>query len=376
MNRSSRRFGAVLCSVLALMLFALPSLAYDPDPSTPRSDIPAEYQWRYDHVFTSLEAWESELAAVEAIVPELSGFEGHLGESADVLHQAMTMTEDVVQRLYKLYIYTQLRLDPELSNSDNQAMQGKVGFLFQKFGSTVSYMEPELLDVPKERIDGFLSSRDDLSIYQYYFDDMFRMKAHSLTKAEERILSMAAVAMQEGKVVQASVQSAFGCGYEGVVPPDKVLRIIDAYLNAGIKTVSLADTAGHADPNHVSMMFDAVFDLDATTECACHFHNTYGMAIANCYAAWKAGVTIFEGSIAGLGGCPFTAVAGGNVCSEDLVHMFQRMGLRKDIKLASMLETARQCAEYFDRDLPGMVYRIGAIADQTSARENTGSVKS
>jgi len=198
----------------------------------------------------------------------------------------------------------------------------------------------------------------------------------SVDEALKRILSMAAVAMQEGKVVQASVQSAFGCGYEGVVPPDKVLRIIDAYLNAGIKTVSLADTAGHADPNHVSMMFDAVFDLDATTECACHFHNTYGMAIANCYAAWKAGVTIFEGSIAGLGGCPFTAVAGGNVCSEDLVHMFQRMGLRKDIKLASMLETARQCAEYFDRDLPGMVYRIGAIADQTSARENTGSVKS
>ncbi len=191
MNRSARLSGAVFCFMLTVLLFAVSALAYEPNPADSRDLVPDDYKWRHDHVFASVEAWEKELAAVEEMVPQLAEYEGRLGESADVLYEATTKIEETVLRLYKLYAYTQLRLDPELSDAENQMMQGKVGFLFQAFGSTTSYMEPELLEVPKEQIDGFLASRDDLKIYQFHFDNMFRMKEHSLSKTEERILSMA-----------------------------------------------------------------------------------------------------------------------------------------------------------------------------------------
>ncbi len=191
MHRTARRMTAFVTLALALAVFAAPAAAYDPDPATPRSEIPQQYQWRYDHVFPSVAAWEKELAAVEALVPSLGGYEGHLGESADSLYGALKATEDAVQRLYKLYAYTQLRLDPELSDAENQQMQGKVGFLFQEFGSVVSYMEPEILAVDQAVINGYLAAKPELKIYQFYFDNMFRMKQYSLSKAEERVLSMA-----------------------------------------------------------------------------------------------------------------------------------------------------------------------------------------
>jgi hydroxymethylglutaryl-CoA lyase len=121
-----------------------------------------------------------------------------------------------------------------------------------------------------------------------------------------RIVPMAKKALAEGKRVQASVQSAFGCGFEGPIAREKVLDIVKAYLDAGIRTVSLADTAGHAQPMQVEELYSSIRRLDATVEMACHFHNTYGLGLANCYAALKSGVTYFESAFGGLGGCPFT----------------------------------------------------------------------
>jgi hydroxymethylglutaryl-CoA lyase len=191
----------------------------------------------------------------------------------------------------------------------------------------------------------------------------------SIEEATRRIVAMARNALQAGKKVQVSVQSAFGCGYEGPVPRDHVLRIVDAFRDAGLRHVSLADTAGHATPEQVEALFGRIFALDPDVECACHFHNTYGLALANCYAARRAGVTSFEGSVAGLGGCPFTAVAGGNTCTEDLVHALQQAGQRTDVDLSALLGVARDVARFFDRDLPGAVYRTGPIPEPTSAQE-------
>lgn len=181
--------------------------------------------------------------------------------------------------------------------------------------------------------------------------------------ATRRIIAMAKSAESAGKRVQVSVQSAFGCGYEGPVAPEQVLAIVKSFLDAGLKNLSLADTAGHATPEQVEALYREVFALDEGVECACHFHNTYGLALANCYAALRVGVTSFEGSVAGLGGCPFTAVAGGNTCTEDLVHGLQRAGHRKDIDLPALIDLARDVARDFDRDMPGAVYRAGAIPE-------------
>lgn len=183
----------------------------------------------------------------------------------------------------------------------------------------------------------------------------------SIEEAQKRIIEMAKGVMASGGKVQASVQSAFGCGYEGKVPEERVISIISRYLEAGIRNISLADTAGHANPAMVEKLFGEIFKLDPTVNAACHFHDTYSMALANCYAALKSGVKYFESSFAGLGGCPFTAIASGNVCTEDLVHMFHRMGIRSDIDVKKISEVSANAVKFFNRELPGVVYRTGEI---------------
>lgn len=185
----------------------------------------------------------------------------------------------------------------------------------------------------------------------------------SPAEAKARILPMAKQALAAGKKVQASVQSAFGCGFEGPIAKDEVLDIVKAYLDAGIRNISLADTAGHAQPDQVEEWYGEIRLLDSTVDMACHFHNTYGLGLANCYAALKSGVTYFESSFGGLGGCPFTKLPAGNVSTEDLVHTLQRMGLRKDIKLDTLLDVACQVGTFFDRELPGFILKSGSIVD-------------
>jgi hydroxymethylglutaryl-CoA lyase len=180
-----------------------------------------------------------------------------------------------------------------------------------------------------------------------------------------RIIPMARQAMGAGKRVQVSVQSAFGCGFEGPVAQEKVLDIIKAYLHAGLRNISLADTAGHAQPRQVEDLFGAIRQLEPNVELACHFHNTYGLGLTNCYAALKSGVTYFESAFGGLGGCPFTRLPAGNVSTEDLVHTLQRMGLRTDIKLDVLLDVARQVSSFFDRELPGFIMKSGSIVGFT-----------
>jgi hydroxymethylglutaryl-CoA lyase len=183
----------------------------------------------------------------------------------------------------------------------------------------------------------------------------------SVSEATDRILGMARAALEAKKKIQVSVQSAFGCGYEGHVPQEEVMKIVRRYLEEGLKNISLADTAGRATPDQVERMYGAIRTMDPDVELSCHFHNTYGLALANCYAAMKTGVKSFESSVAGLGGCPFTKIAGGNVCTEDLVHMWQRMGLRRDISLEKLIDLACDMSKFFGRELPGTIYRTGPI---------------
>jgi hydroxymethylglutaryl-CoA lyase len=183
----------------------------------------------------------------------------------------------------------------------------------------------------------------------------------STADATDRIIAMAKKAGEAGATVQVSVQSAFGCGFVGKVPEDRVLGIVRRFLDAGLKTISLADSAGHANPGLVERLFSGVMALDPAVECTCHLHDTYGLGLANAYAALRAGVTTFESAFAGLGGCPFTAIAGGNVSTEDFVHMLQQMGVRRDIRLDVLLDVARDAARFFNRDMASRLSRTGPI---------------
>ncbi len=186
-------------------------------------------------------------------------------------------------------------------------------------------------------------------------------------EASTRIIAMAKAARDAGATVQVSVQSAFGCGYEGVVPEARVLEIVRRFHDAGLSTISLADTAGHATPDQVERLFTAVAAIDPGIECACHLHDTYGLGMANAYAALRVGVKYFETAFGGLGGCPFTKIAGGNLCTEDFVHMVQRMGLRADIRLDALIELSKDAGRFFQRDMAGRVWKSGPVRTLATA---------
>jgi hydroxymethylglutaryl-CoA lyase len=186
-------------------------------------------------------------------------------------------------------------------------------------------------------------------------------------EATRRIIGAARQAVAAGKKVQVSVQSAFGCGFEGPIAEQRVLEMVDAYLEAGLFNISLADTAGHAYPGQVERLFSAIFERDPGIECTGHFHNTYGLGMANIMAGLRAGVTSFETSFAGLGGCPFTKVAAGNVATEDFVNALQLQGLRKDVDLDRLISVAGDVAKYFEREMPGCVYKTGSIRNREAA---------
>jgi hydroxymethylglutaryl-CoA lyase len=112
----------------------------------------------------------------------------------------------------------------------------------------------------------------------------------------------------------------------------------------------------------VERLFGAVFALAPSIDGTGHFHNTYGCGMANVDAALRAGVTTIEASFGGLGGCPFTKVAAGNVATEDVVHLLQREGLRADIDMDALVTLARDVAAHLGRELPGCVYKTGPIA--------------
>ncbi len=183
----------------------------------------------------------------------------------------------------------------------------------------------------------------------------------SIEDANRRIVAIAKAALAAGRRAQVSVQSAFGCGYEGVVPKERGVEIVKSFLDAGLRSLSLADTAGHATPEDVAELYERVRALDPAAEWACHFHDTYGLALANCYAARQAGVTSFETAVAGLGGCPFTRVAGGNTCTEDLVHALQRNGVRTEVDLETLIAVARELSGHFGREMHGSVHKAGRI---------------
>jgi len=195
----------------------------------------------------------------------------------------------------------------------------------------------------------------------------------SSEEAVVQIIAMAQAAMNAGKRIQVSIQSAFGCGFEGPIPSTSVLAIVDKYLAAGIRNISLADTAGHANPKQVEALYGEILRRDNKVELACHFHNTYGLGLANCFAALQAGVKYFEAALGGLGGCPFTKVAAGNVCTEDLVHSWQRMGMVSEINLDKLMETARLISLFFNRELPGFILKSGSIVNFKKA--NAGEQK-
>jgi hydroxymethylglutaryl-CoA lyase len=160
--------------------------------------------------------------------------------------------------------------------------------------------------------------------------------------------------------VEVGISTAFGCNIQGFVPEDDVLRLAQQVVDAGADECGLSDTAGYANPAQVHRMFTRLHIELGDKAGAAHLHNTYGLGLANCLAAYDAGVRTFDASLAGLGGCPYAPGASGNVITEDLVFMFEAMGIETGINVGKLL-SAREVLEQSlpDEPLYGMVGAAG-----------------
>lgn len=168
-------------------------------------------------------------------------------------------------------------------------------------------------------------------------------------------------ALSHGIRMRGYVVTAFGCPYEGRVPPENVESIIGAYLDLGAREVALGDTTGMANPLSVSRLIERLKPRLGGMSLALHFHDTRGAALANILAALQHEVTIFDGSIGGLGGCPYAPGASGNVATEDLVHMLTEMGVETGIDLRRLLDCARYAREIIPGNFPSHLLSAGPI---------------
>lgn len=162
-----------------------------------------------------------------------------------------------------------------------------------------------------------------------------------------------------GIAVVGSVSVAWGCPFDGRVSTEKALAICDSLIKAGCDSLSIADTIGVAEPLGVRHLAGAAVRQFGQERVAVHFHDTRGLALANALAALDVGVREFEGSLGGIGGCPFAPRSTGNVCSEDLLHMMELIGESSGADVPALLELAGWLAEKLGTGLPGKLYRAG-----------------
>jgi hydroxymethylglutaryl-CoA lyase len=163
---------------------------------------------------------------------------------------------------------------------------------------------------------------------------------------------MAERALSSGIRMRGYVVTAFGCPYEGKVSREKIEFIVEEYRALGIHEIALGDTTGMANPVMVSQMVTWINSRLGATDLALHFHDTRGMALANILAALQEGVVIFDGSIGGIGGCPYAPGASGNVATEDLVNMLEEMGIETGIDLQRLIGCAEYARTIIQKDLP------------------------
>ncbi len=174
--------------------------------------------------------------------------------------------------------------------------------------------------------------------------------------------TMVKVAHEAGMKITMSLSTTFGCPFEGHVHEDVVLDFVERFRALGFDGISLADTTGMANPRQVRELASKVlgrFPAPNETYYTLHFHNTRGMGLANVVAGIEAGVRSFDGSVSGLGGCPFAPGATGNICTEDMVNMLEDMGYDTRVDLAKLLAVARRIPVVVGHDVPGQVMKAG-----------------
>ena len=170
---------------------------------------------------------------------------------------------------------------------------------------------------------------------------------------------IAAAAKDAGIRCSVTISAAFGCPFQGEVAPKRVIELAEHCAGQPTAEIALADTIGVAVPSQVTELVGEVAKRAGDIPLRCHFHNTRNTGIANAYAAVEAGVSALDASIGGIGGCPFAPAATGNIPTEDLVYMLNRMGVETGVDTDGLIETAAWLEEQLGRAVPAMLGRAG-----------------
>ncbi len=163
--------------------------------------------------------------------------------------------------------------------------------------------------------------------------------------------------------INVSLSACFGCPMEGDVSQQEVMKWSQRFADLGVRGLTICDTTGMAQPSQVAAMCEVLQKQFPNLQLTLHFHNTRGMGLANVLASVQTGIERFDGSLGGLGGCPYAPGASGNICSEDAIHMLEAMGHDTGIDLKRLLQSARHLPEIVGHTVPGQVAKSGLITD-------------
>ena len=182
----------------------------------------------------------------------------------------------------------------------------------------------------------------------------------STDEAIDEMAKIVAVASDAGVPTSINLSASFGCAFEGVISPDAVAVVAEGLASLGCSELLLADTIGAAAPSDIRAVVAAVQErVGNDVHLGLHLHDTRGLALANAVTGLEAGIRRFDASVGGLGGCPFSPGATGNVCTEDLVHLFHAEGLATGIDLDALIDVASTVESALDRTLPSRMLRAG-----------------
>ena len=197
-----------------------------------------------------------------------------------------------------------------------------------------------------------------MSVSETHNQSNLRMSRADSAKALSDVIRLA----HDAKVaVNVSLSTSFGCPMSGMTPIPELMHWIDHFANEGVRGISICDTTGMANPQHVKEVCELSQTKYPTMEWTLHFHNTRGMGLANALAAVEAGINRFDSSLGGLGGCPYAPGATGNICTEELVHMFDLMGYNTNMNLDLLLECSAQLRDLVGRTLPSQLLLAGKV---------------
>ncbi len=178
-----------LFSLLMVVALCIPAFG-EVDEAPTRDQIEDKYKWDLSTLFDNDEAWEASMTDVEAMIPQITEFKGKLGSSAENMLECFKLSDTMGMLIHRAWVYSALKRDEDNRVGKYQEMSSRAYATYSVYGEAAAYVEPEILTIPKEKIDGFMAENADLAVYRFYIDDMFRRQEHVLSEAEERILAL------------------------------------------------------------------------------------------------------------------------------------------------------------------------------------------